>query len=292
MSSDHQIVDKAVKLSLVELVIGSTVHALHIPMAGQILSINQGFMLTRFQNAIETRIDASKMVMEVSSVASLMKALAPVGKKLGPMISISMQGFLYMLGILTFGKNLLGQMVGMALLSPWAFIQPLVTYFVIYGQDFTKALDYFASKNEMVYDFILFAVVGKAVLCACVPLVLHFLPEEKITRLEQKLEKASTPKTRKKNAGSPTMSAFLELFRPMFLLSLLLMISFFLISGESGISIFWKVMRAFAVAFSIFYIARNTYVHGFISKLAKKSKLIERLYELSAQASKRITNLQ
>ena len=292
MSSDHQIVDKAVKLSLVELVIGSTVHALHIPLAGQILSINQGFMLTRFQKGIESRISVSKMVMEVSSVASLMKALAPVGKKLGPMISISMQGFLYMLGVLSFGKNLLGQMVGMALLSPWAFIQPLVTYFVIYGKDFTKAFDYFASKNEMIYDFILFAIIAKAVVCACVPLILYLLPEEKITRLEQKLEKASTPKARKQNAGSPTMSAFLELFRPMFLLSVLLMISFFLISGESGISIFWKVMRAFAVAFSIFYIARNTYVHSFVAKIAKKNKFIQRLYELSAQASKRITNLQ
>lgn len=292
MSSDHQVVDKAVKLSLVELVIGSTVHALHIPLAGQILSINQGFMLTRFQKGIETRIEASKMVMEVSSVASLMKALAPVGKKLGPMISISMQGFLYMLGILTFGRNLLGQMVGMALLSPWAYIQPLVTYLVIYGQDFTKAFDYFASKNEMVYDFILIAVIGKAVVCACVPLMLHFLPEDKITRLEKKLEKASTPKVRKKNSISPIKSAVLELFRPMFLLSVLLMISFFFITGESAISIFWKVMRGFAIAFSIFYIARNTYVHSFIAKLAKKNKLIKRLYELSAQASTRITNLQ
>lgn len=292
MSSDKNIVDKAVKLSLVELVIGSSVHALHLPMAGQLLSINQGFMLTRFLKDSDTRIGATKMVMEVSTVASLMKALAPVGKKLGPMISISTQGFLYSIGILILGRKLLGQIMAMILLSPWAFIQPLITYLIIYGYDFTKAFEYFVSKNEMIYDFILIAMITKAIICACIPIVLALLPEEKLVRFEQKLEKASVPKLKKKNSHSSFKAAFFELFRPMFLLSVLLMISFFFISGETGISIFWKVMRAFAIAFSLFYLARNTYVHKILEKLATKNRVIARLYDLSAQASKRIANLQ
>src|SRR5690606_26186631 len=102
---------------------------------------------TRFLRDSTSRFSAVKMVMEVSSVTSIMKALAPVGKKLGPMISISMQGFLYMLGILSFGRGLFGQMLGMALLSVWAFIQPLITFFIIYGQDLTSAIAYFNEKQ-------------------------------------------------------------------------------------------------------------------------------------------------
>ncbi|MBH47157.1 MAG: hypothetical protein CME71_03200 [Halobacteriovorax sp.] len=292
MNSDQKIVDKAVKLSLVELVIGSTIHALHLPMGGQLLSLNQGFMLTRFLRDSRGRIAAAKMVMEVSSVASLMKSLAPVGKKLGPMISISMQGFLYMLGILAFGRSLLGQMLGMILLSSWAFVQPFITYYIIYGHDLAKAVDYFVSKNAAFIDIIAYVVLLKCIVAALIPVVIRFISEEKIQKIEEKIETMSVPKKRSKASHSPFKGALLELCRPMFLLSVGLMVTFFLVTGDSAIEILWKVMRAFAVAFAIFYLARNPFIHRQLSKMARKNQVVARLYQLSVDASKRIANLQ
>lgn len=291
MNKDANIVDKSVKLSLVELVIGSSMHALHLPFGGQLLSLNQGFMLSRFLKDFDSRIAASKMIMEVSSVASLMKALAPVGKKLGPMISISTQGFLYMLGILAFGRNLLGQMVGMVLLSPWAFIQPLVTYYIIYGHDLTSALKYFSDKHESIFHILYYVIAFKALLAALIPLVIRFVSEEKIQLLENKIEKMAVPKKRKNTGHSPVRAALNELFRPMFIISTLLMVSFFVFSGESAIEIFWKIMRAFAIAFLIFYLARNPYVHSLFARLALKNKVAARLYEIATSAAAKIEKL-
>lgn len=285
MNEDQKIVEKAVKLSLIEVVIGSTIHALHIPFGGHFLSLNQGLFLTRFLQGSTGRFSAAKMVMEVSSVTSIMKALAPVGKKLGPMISISMQGFLYMLGILSFGRGLLGQMLGMALLSVWAFIQPLITFFIIYGQDLTSAIAYFNEKQGSILQILYWVIAGKAIVAALIPVALKFVSVERIEIYEDKLASMTVKrKTRKQS------SAWRELFQPMFLLSLALMITYFSLTGESAIAIFWKCLRALAIAFIIFYLARNRYVHLMLAKLAKRNRLIKRLYDLSVKAANSITN--
>lgn len=291
MSSDLNIVDKAVKLSLVELVIGSTMHALHIPLSGQMLSLNQGFMLSRFLKDSKNRFAASKMVMEVSSVAAIMKALAPIGKKLGPMISISMQGFLYMLGVLTLGRNIFGQMLGMLLLSPWAFIQPLVSYYIIYGNDLTSAIEYFYEKNEIIAKVLWISVAAKALIAITIPLVIRLLSEEKIEKFESKIESMSKPKEILKKSTTPFRSSLRELFRPMFLASIIIMISFFVISGEDSISIFWKILRSVAIAFVLFYVTKNTVIHNFIGKLALKNKTLAYFSNLASNALKKIERL-
>lgn len=285
MNEDQKIVEKAVKLSLIEVVIGSSIHALHIPFGGHFLSLNQGLFLSRFLRDSTNRFNGAKMVMEVSSVTSIMKALAPVGKKLGPMISISMQGFLYMLGILALGGGLLGQMLGMACLSVWAFIQPFITFFIIYGQDLASAIAYFNEKQGSILQILYWVIAGKAVLAALIPLGLRFMSDERIERYEKKLASMTVSDRKKKSS-----TALRELFRPMFLLSLALMITYFSLTGESAIAIFWKCLRALAIAFVIFYLARNRYVHLAFAKMATKSPLIRRLYELSVKAARSITN--
>tara|TARA_R110000868_G_scaffold42681_12_gene144079 strand:+ start:6809 stop:7678 length:870 start_codon:yes stop_codon:yes gene_type:complete len=285
--TDQHIVEKAVKLSLVEVVIGSAVHAIHLPFGGHILSLNQGFFLTRYLADSNSRFSAAKMVMEVSSVTSVMKALSPIGKKLGPMISISMQGFLYMLGVLLLGAGLAGSMLGMALMSVWAFIQPLVTYFVIYGSDLASAIAYFSKKQEGILEILYWVIAGKAILAASIPLMLRFISSERIERLENKIASMSVPKREKKQRG-----VLAELFRPGFVLSLVLMMSFFYISGDDAIVIFWKCLRALAIAFVIFFLARNSYVHRLAGYLASKNKVFRRIYELSQNAISQISNLK
>lgn len=114
---DDHIVEKSVLLSLVEIVLGSFMHTVKIPFSGHVLSLNQGLFLSRSFNYVQRRGHAAKIVIEISLVTSVMKSLSPAGKKLGPMISISMQGFFYSIGLLIFGANLMGQMLGMILLS-------------------------------------------------------------------------------------------------------------------------------------------------------------------------------
>ena len=75
-----------------------------------------------------------------------MKTLSPFGKKFTPMLAPSMQGLLFNIGALIFGKNLLGRCIGSLLLSLWPMIQPALIYGIIYGSIFFNMRDFY---NQM-----------------------------------------------------------------------------------------------------------------------------------------------
>ena len=81
---------------------------------------------------------AAKITFEISFITAVMKSLSPAGK-LGPMMSISSQGLLYSLGVFVGGVGTTGKVIGMILLSLWAFIQPFISYFLMYGAEILSA---------------------------------------------------------------------------------------------------------------------------------------------------------
>src|SRR5690606_16777658 len=141
--NDNLIVERAINLSLIEIVIGSFLHNFRVPFAGHILSLNQGAFLCRISTKSENRITAAQSSYEVSVVVAMMKSLSPSDKKIGPMLSISMQGFLFSFATFIFGKNTIGQMFSMIFLSIWAFLQPLITYFLIFGWSLVGAFKFY-----------------------------------------------------------------------------------------------------------------------------------------------------
>ena len=115
-------------------------------MSGRFLSLNQGAFLSKSYNNSFSRSIAAKTTFEISFITAVMKSLSPAGKKLGPMMSISSQGLLYSLGIFVGGVGTLGKVIGMVLLSLWAFIQPFISYFLMYGTEILSALAYLKKK--------------------------------------------------------------------------------------------------------------------------------------------------
>ena len=81
----------AANLSLIEVGLGSVVHGLKLPFGGQVLSINQCVILSHAARRLG--INAKTGVFTISTIAATLKSLSPAGNKLGPMLSISMQGF-------------------------------------------------------------------------------------------------------------------------------------------------------------------------------------------------------
>lgn len=125
----------AAVLSLTEMGLGSLLHSLHVPLAGHALSLNQGAILTFALKRAENRRKAVEGSAAISLAAAGMKALSPAGKRLTPMLGISVQGFLYALGTALGGRNLAGAVLGMALLSVWAFAQPVLLAWIIFGKE-------------------------------------------------------------------------------------------------------------------------------------------------------------
>lgn len=287
-SNDNFIITMAVNLSVIEVFLGSFLHAMKIPLSGHFLSLNQGFYLTQSSKEFKNRIQAVKGCFEISMITAMMKSLAPATKKLGPMMSISMQGLLFSLGILIFGFNLLGQIIGMLFLSFWAFLQPLITYFLIYGSDLAKAFIYYEQKLGVeLFNIILFLIFFKAFIAGLIPIVTRKFSKEKIDAYQNYLQKFpvkdKTPKAKTALGG-----AIKDLLRPTMIFSFVLMGFFFAYHRtEEGI-LLRQLIRPIAIAFILFYLLRAQWSQGVVLWMAKRVPYFDRLLKLAQQSRKEI----
>lgn len=131
------VVKYAVAQSLTEIALGSIIHTLRIPLGGHFLSLNQALLLTlATRHSRDERKRAVTSASQIANTVAVLKALSPSGKRLTPMLAISVQGFLFSLGIVVLGANLLGALLGSALLSIWGFAQPLLIAWLVFGKAF------------------------------------------------------------------------------------------------------------------------------------------------------------
>lgn len=263
----------ALQLSLMEVGLGSFLHAFHIPFSGFFLSLNQCFVLNRaflFSDS-STSSESLYLPMTISNTAAIIKTLSPYGKKFTPMLAISMQGLLFNIGIILFGKNLLGRCVGSLLLSLWPMIQPALIYGIIYGSVLLNMSVYY---NQMISKFPLFdgmtlqtIVVGyifiHMFLSLCVCLMTFFLPARLLDSYDNYITSYSPSNL--KSLSVPAKRCFLQKLQgvmkdftsPLFLLSLILSGFFFYATVHSLGSFFFLFFRLIAVAFLTFFIIRN-----------------------------------
>ena len=209
--------------------------------------------------------------MTISNTAAILKTLSPYGKKLTPMLAISTQGLLFNIGIIFFGKNLLGRCVGSFLLSLWPMIQPALIYGIIYGSIFLNMSAYY---NQMIATLPWFGEMTLQIIVAGyifihiflslgVCLLTYLLP----TRILDKYDRyiISYSASHLKPLSVPTKSTFLQKLRgvwkdftsPIFLLSLILSGFFFYATLHSLESFFFVFFRLIAVAFITFFLIRN-----------------------------------
>ncbi len=269
-------------LSVIEVGLGSLLHAFHVPFSGVCLSLNQGFILCRA--AIFSR-DLPKntwTTYSISNVAAVLKSLSPAGKKLGPMLSLSMQGLLFNIGLMIFGTNPLGLCVAMAMLSVWAFVQPLVTYYLFFGEKLFTAAEYMFEKTvpyhglnpeKLLWVFI--GIVATKILAAGVLAILAWriggrsiygakYDNELLRMAREKGIKISSSTVAPKDAA---WLALKDLFRPLFLTSLAITGAFLYFSQSDHAQIGWYLLRPVAIGFIFFYISRTLTLDRWLMRL-------------------------
>ncbi len=129
----------AAMLSIAEVGLGSLLHSLHIPFTGFFLSLNQILLLSR-ASSMAGKNGSRFMPGSISFVAAALKSLSPAGKKLTPMLGISIQGLMYNVGIFLFGHSTPGRILGAILSSIWGFCQPFLIYYFIFGKMLVQIL--------------------------------------------------------------------------------------------------------------------------------------------------------
>ena len=284
----HWVGRQSAILSIVEMGLGGLLHGLKIPFTGYFLSLNQAFILSRTSLKLgEVDLPSARLApASVSNITAILKSLSPAGKKLTPMLAISAQGWLFTVGTYFFGPRFLGVMTGSVLLSLWGFLQPILIYYLLFGETILYVGEYFYEKLNRFLDFdqqqllITLAVVisVKVLFAVLVSFAACFISDEKVNHYQDKL--IDLGKKRKSNKAlnqdkktlektSKVKLAFNDLMNPLFLFSLLLTFLFFVFVQASVTQTIWALLRPIAIGFVLFYLIRWVSFDKMICYLSK-----------------------
>ncbi|MBC7713068.1 MAG: hypothetical protein H7177_07000 [Rhizobacter sp.] len=268
-------------LSLIEVGLGSLLHGLQFPFTGIIMSLNQGYILCRAALAGRELPKSEWTTYSISNIAAVLKSLSPAGKKLGPMVSLSMQGLFFNIGTIALGTNPLGLCFAMALSSLWTFIQPLITYYLFFGEKFfssaeflyDKTLPYHGLKPEsLIWIFALLVVTKMFVSCALA--LIAWQRKDKslyVNNYEEKFVKLALEKMNnspaKNQTDHPALLAIKDLLRPFFLFSLGMTGTFLYFSESDHSNLGWYLMRPIAIGFIFFYFSRTMTLDRWLIKM-------------------------
>ena len=268
-------------LSIIEVGLGSMLHALHIPMSGSLLSLNQGYILCRAAITAKEQNRRSWVPYNVSNVAAVLKSLSPAGKKLGPMLSLSMQGLLFNSGTFIFGVNPIGLSAGMITLSVWTFLQPIITYYLFFGEKLFTAAEYLYKKTlpfhklnpENLFWIFLLLVITKMIVACALAIIAWRRKNQSlyVKNFEEDFHRFAKEKMSMKNLDAttknPVLLAVKDLARPMFLISLAMTALFLYFTNNDNSQIALYLIRPIAIGFIFFYISRTLTLDRWLVKI-------------------------
>ncbi len=261
----------AAMLSIAEVGLGSLLHSLHIPFTGFFLSLNQILLLSRASSM--TGKNGSRFTPgSISFVAAALKSLSPAGKKLNPMLAISMQGLTYNTGIFLFGHTMPGRILGAILSSLWGFCQPFLIYYFIFGkmlmQIFNEMHEYpktlFSFEFPSIWYFIGAVITIKIILATIIAIFAPRLSSEVMAKYFGQLTSVSSK--RKPAAFVPQgpgrykkiawLAAKDMCVWPFIACVVLGSVSFWFVEGGFSTIVVLNTLRPVAVGFLLFFAMR------------------------------------
>ncbi len=131
----------------VEIVLGSLLHNLKLPLAGSILSFITVYLVISFFQIWKI----NGLIWRAGLICALMKSISPSAIILGPMIGILSQAIILDMIIRLTGKNLFSYLLGGAVAVFSALAQKAITLLVLYGWDFVLLLEnmYFFAARQL-----------------------------------------------------------------------------------------------------------------------------------------------
>lgn len=121
----------------IEIIIGSFLHNLRLPLAGSILSFFAVVLMVSFLKLWPQK----GIIWRAGLICALMKSISPSAVILGPMTGIMLEALLMELGLFVFGINLAGMIFGGMLAVLSALFHKVVNLLILYGTDFATLLD-------------------------------------------------------------------------------------------------------------------------------------------------------
>ena len=121
----------------IEIIIGSFLHNLKLPLAGSILSFFAVVLIVSF-----LRLWPQKgIIWRAGLICALMKSISPSAVILGPMTGIMLEGMLMELGLIILGVNPAGMVLGGMLAVLSALFHKALNLLILYGANFADLLN-------------------------------------------------------------------------------------------------------------------------------------------------------
>jgi nucleoside-triphosphatase THEP1 len=117
-----------------EIVLGSFLHNLRLPLSGHILTAIAVTILVAGHQAWPVK----GLLLRAGLIAALMKSVSPSAVLLGPMVAIAMEGVLMELAVRLGRGRAVGYIVGGALAMFWTLSQKVVSLLITYGPDLVR----------------------------------------------------------------------------------------------------------------------------------------------------------
>jgi nucleoside-triphosphatase THEP1 len=114
-----------------EIVLGTFLHNARVPFSGEFLTFIGIAIMTAGHRLWPER----GLLWRTGLVCAAMKSISPSAVIFGPMLAISMEGFLAEAGLRLLGGNIAGYALAGALAMSWAIVQKTGTLLVYYGPD-------------------------------------------------------------------------------------------------------------------------------------------------------------
>lgn len=118
----------------IEIILGSFLHNLKIPLSGTILSFISVWLLISFLQIWKE----NGLILRAGIICALLKSISPSAFILGPMIGIFSEALLLEFFILIFGKNLIGYLFGGTFAVLSTLLHKVVSLLILYGFNLIK----------------------------------------------------------------------------------------------------------------------------------------------------------
>ncbi len=151
-----------------EIILGSFLHNIKMPMAGTLLTFIAIIYMTIFAYIWKDRL----VILKGAIITALLKSLSPSAVLLGPMTAIILEGLLFEIALLAFGRNLIGFAIGGFFTQMSVIIHKIAALLLVYGNDFIRIVDnlyYFVARKiyfdvppqqALLYFFLIYGTIG------------------------------------------------------------------------------------------------------------------------------------
>jgi nucleoside-triphosphatase THEP1 len=234
---------------LVEVGLGSFLHAYRVPLKGHVLAYLQNLLLVTFGKSL-----GGRGLVRIALVSAMLKAFSPAGSRLRPMVYIFLQGAAFALPVRVLGWNVAAVVAGSILMSWLTLLLSLAVDVIAFGKSIWDAYagaaalvgSWIGARSLSIWHLLAALMALKAAVAVGLALAAYYGDfNPVIARLARRVRRRS-PEGDEAPASPPrrplraaALKAMRELVRPRFLLGFFvsaLLILFFVNLSKVGLA--------------------------------------------------------